>query len=142
MTHQVIVADFPPLYDEIANAFCLHGRTDLVFSWGDCAYNPHGLEIPAEIRVHEAIHGQRQGSGQQVLDWWRRYIEDPNFRLREEVYAHRAEYRWLVGNGNRRQRRRALKSVAAKLASPLYGPVCTAASARSFLEANHERNDH
>ena len=132
---QEVVLDFPPLYDEIAAVFRIHERRDVVFSFGRRLYNPHQVTIPADIVAHEAIHGARQGIGAEVIDWWKRYMEDQPFRLVEEVYAHRAEYQWLIEHCARRRRRRALKQVAARLASPLYGGLVTAAQARKLLKA-------
>ena len=130
------IFDFPPLYEEIAAVFRIHERRDIVFSFGPCLYNPHQVEIPTDIVAHEAIHGMRQGSGDDILDWWKRYMEDPTFRLVEEAHAHRVEYRWLLEHGTRRERRRALKRVAAKLASPLYGGLVTSSEARKLLKAD------
>ena len=131
---QEVVHDFPPIYSEIAAVFRIHERRDIIFSFGSCIYNPHGVWIAPEIAVHEAIHGVRQGTGQQVLDWWQRYMESQSFRLTEEIYAHRAEYRWLCENGDRRERRRACKRIANKLASPLYGQMITPGAARKALK--------
>ena len=133
---QEIICEFPPIYPKIAETFNLHGRRDVVFSFGALLYNPHGLFIPNEILKHEAVHGERQGEGvEDVLNWWQRYIEDSLFRFVEEAHAHRAEYRWLAVHAGRRDRRRAVKQVAAKLASPLYGNLVTPAQARKVLEA-------
>ena len=133
---QEVVCDFPPLYDEIAAVFRIHERRDVVFSFGSIMYNPYALPLPDEIVVHEAVHGDRQGRGDKVLDWWKRYMEDPAFRLTEEVYAHRAEYRWLLGHGNRKQRRQACKRVAGRLASPTYGRLTTTKKASRLLKAD------
>ena len=71
--------------------------------------------------MHEAVHGIRQKEFG-VEDWWDRYIEDKAFRYHEEMLAHRAEYLSMIRDGsNRNMRRMALKQVAKRLASPLYG---------------------
>ena len=132
---QEIVLDFPPIYSEIAAVFRIHECRDVVFSFGPRLYNPYGLTIATEILAHEAIHGVRQRTGDHVLDWWKRYMEEPKFRLAEEAQAHRAEYRWLLAHGARKQRRKALKQVAIKLASPLYGRLVNADKARRILKA-------
>jgi len=133
-----IITDFPPLFDEIDAAFHVAGP-DVIYAWGDAIYNPRGLVIPPELIEHEATHGRRQG--RDITGWWRRYIEDPAFRRNEEIFAHVAEYRWLIENGNRSERRQALKRVAEKLASPLYGRLVTPRRARSLLSSAGKRNE-
>ncbi len=133
---QFVVIEFPPLYEEIAAKFRIHERRDVIFSFGSVLYNPYAVYIPDELIAHETIHGGRQGKGEDILDWWQRYIDDPEFRLVEETLAHRAEYQWLLENVNRRHRRRALKQVAAKLASPLYGPMVSVSKAKKLLWEN------
>jgi len=131
---QQIIHEFPPLYSYIADAFRISDRQDVIFSFGPELYNPYGVLISPEVMLHESVHSDRQGRGQDVLDWWERYITDAKFRLEEEVVAHRAEYIWLLTNGNRRERRIASKHIALKLASPIYGPMVTPGMARKLIE--------
>lgn len=127
-----IVIDYPPNFDAIDAAFHVRGKP-VLFAWGSRIYNPRGVIIPPELIAHEAVHGRRQGHD--VEGWWRRYLEDANFRLREEVEAHRAEYQWLLDHAPRRERRAALKQVAARLSGPLYGQMVTPKRARAILAA-------
>lgn len=138
MTHaeQIIVIDYPPIYDEIVAVFRLYDRTDVIFAWGNRVYNPHGLVIPTHLLAHEAVHGGRQGErDDDIRDWWARYMCDRGFRLSEEVLAHRAEYVWLLQHAPRKQRRSALKQVAERLSSPLYGRMTTPPEARRIIAA-------
>ncbi len=132
---QKIVNDYPPLYDEIAAAFRLKVRDPIIFSWGDRLYDPTRMGIPPELIAHEAVHGERQGRGQQILDWWKQYIEDRAFRLAEELPAHCAEYQHVLAHGNRTERRAALRVTAERLAAPLYGRLITPAEAVKALRA-------
>jgi len=130
---QSIVRDFPPNYDEIANAFRIAHRRDVIFSFGAVIYNPFGVRIGAHLFAHEAVHGERQRG--HVEEWWRRYIDDARFRLAEEIPAHQAEYRWFLANGNRAQRRAARTQIATRLASPLYGRLIGRSAAEAMLAA-------
>lgn len=131
---QTIVLDHPPIYDEISSVFRIYDRRDVVFAWGDRIYNPYDVHIPTEILAHEAVHGGRQGTREQdIRDWWKRYMEEVHFRLAEEVHAHRAEYLWLMNHAPRGRRRSALKLVAGKLASPLYGQMLKPAEAKKLI---------
>ncbi|MCH8135387.1 MAG: hypothetical protein IIB77_05340 [Proteobacteria bacterium] len=132
MTQQ-IVNDYPPLYDEIAVAFGLKVRDPIIFSWGDRLYNPTRMEIPPELIAHEAVHAERQGGGQEIIDWWVHYIDSRAFRLAEEIPAHCAEYQHVLAHGNRTERRAALRVTAERLAAPLYGRMITPAEAIKAL---------
>lgn len=125
-----IIHAYPPMIDEIDAAFNVRGQT-VIFAWGDTIYNPARWDIPDSLIAHEEVHGQRQGSD--IEGWWKRYISDPTFRLEEEIVAHRAEYQYVVRTANRPARRRALKQIAQRLCSPLYGKVITFKKARERL---------
>jgi hypothetical protein len=134
---QEIVTDYPPIYDEIASRFDLHPSDSIIFSWGDRIYNPMNVTIGPELIAHEAVHGDRQSNDPgRIKAWWTAYLLDTPFRLSEEMYAHRAEYQWLVNNGNRKQRRSALKHTSNRLAAPLYGSMITPSAAKDILRTH------
>ena len=116
--------------------FRIYDRRDVVFAWGDKLYNPYELAIPGHILAHEAVHGGRQGSREpEIRDWWKQYMESHAFRFAEELAAHRAEYIHLMRNAPRKQRRSALKQVAERLSSPLYGRMVSPSQARKVIAA-------
>lgn len=118
MLEMRIVHDVPPLFDEINARFNVEGKS-VLFAWGDTIYNPQNGKVDAPLLAHEAAHGIRQGKD--IEGWWHRYIEDADFRLDEEVFAHRAEYMArAMGATNRHERRALVVLVAKRLASPLY----------------------
>lgn len=134
---QRIVRDYPPIYPEIAAAFDLEGKLSCfkpIFSWGDLIYNPHGVKLHPCLIAHEAVHGIRQREN--VSGWWRRYIDDPNFRLEEEVLAHVAEYRSRAAGKSRNERRWLMVQTAKRLAAPLYcyDPPVSVQNARVALQ--------
>lgn len=136
---QQIVIDHPPMFDRIDAVFKVKGKP-VIFAWGNRIYNPQNVVIGPELLAHEGVHGHRQHQTKGgAWDWWLRYLDDPEFRLSEEAHAHWAEYHWLFTNGNRQQRKAALKLVAKKLASPMYGTdhhglgLITPALARGLL---------
>ena len=113
-----IVIDFPPIYDEIRSVFPIANR-GVIFAWGNKIYNPNNVYIPLQLIAHERVHGRRQGSD--IDGWWRRYIDEKEFRLAEEILAHIAEMKYLLGpNPNRQMRRQILRSTSKRLANPLY----------------------
>ena len=125
------VFERPPNFDAINAKFRIAGRP-VIFCWGEIIYNPQRVRLTLALRAHEAVHSRRQGDD--IPGWWRRYIDDREFRLAEEIPAHCAEYLKLIEQrGNRQGRRAALKQVANRLSSPLYGGVITAVKARRLL---------
>lgn len=130
-----IVRDFPPNIDAIKAVFPIRGR-GVIFAYGSTIYNPEGRPVPPHLLAHEAVHGKRQGDD--IDGWWEQYLTDPTFRLTEEVAAHVAEYRHIIGIGNRAEKRKALASIAARLAGPLYGRIITLNEAKALLRQSED----
>lgn len=131
-----VVRDVPPIFDEIDAAFQVRGRP-ILYAWGDVIYNPAGIAIPVELVAHEAVHGERQRAD--VRGWWRRYIEEPEFRLAEELPAHVAEFKALCASqsakwvSHRNMRRTYAAHVGKRLAAPLYGGLIKADAAKKII---------
>ena len=125
----LIIRSAPPNYPEIIRVFPQATRQTVIFAYAPNIYAPHSRPVPPELIAHEKVHIARQEAAG-VDRWWARYLVDPEFRYTEEVLAHRAEYRALCEmNDNRHARRSALKSIAKKLAAPLYGNMVSVAQA-------------
>lgn len=125
MTQAIVIAK-PPMFDEIAAAFHLARMPGVIFSWGEAIiFNPSGVHISPALLAHEAVHGARQGLNDAgIRHWWETYIADPEFRLREEMPAHRAEYAAIKGLvKDRNERVRELHHIVNKLCGPLYGKM-------------------
>lgn len=133
----LIKAERPPLFEEICRRFPLANQPGVIFAWGDTIYNPSGNPIGPEIMAHESVHGARQVDGTNVVEWWSNYLLDPGFRLREEVFAHVAEYAVVSSGRGRNERRALLTYVARRLADPLYcyKPGLTIEQAKRLLKS-------
>lgn len=129
-----VVRDYPPNYEAIAARFPVIRGKPILFAWGDRIYNPRGGIVSSALQAHEAVHGRRQGAD--IEGWWERYLEDDRFRFEEELAAHRAEYEYLIqeGAGNRQARRSAMRIVARRLASPMYGRLATRSEIETLLK--------
>ncbi|MFA6267668.1 MAG: hypothetical protein WC670_18370 [Pseudolabrys sp.] len=130
---------FPPMYSEIHRVFNVRGKP-ILFAWGDTIFAPPpaGPLTPA-LHAHEGVHGLRQmAHSGGPAGWWRAYIDDPRFRLFEEVPAHQAEYRWHELHSGRHGRDQALESIARRLSSPLYGSLVTFEQAKKLLSERAE----
>jgi hypothetical protein len=135
----MVLRERPPNFDKIFAAFPGAGSPGVIFAYGGFIFAPGDVAVPPEIVAHERVHLERQGYEQDA--WWDRYIADPQFRLDEEIVAHRAEYREFARrHGNPTRRTIALQEIAAKLAAPLYGGLISVADARQeILKGAKER---
>lgn len=128
----VVLRERPPNFDKILAAFPGASAPGVIFAYGGFIYAPGDVGVSLELRAHERVHLLRQGYEQDA--WWDRYIAEPQFRLEEEILAHRAEYREFARrHGNPTRCAIALQDIAAKLASPLYGALVTLADARKEI---------
>jgi hypothetical protein len=118
---KVIVAR-PPNFKEINDKFHVAGLP-VIFTWGPFIFNPENTKVTRELHAHEEIHSEQQGlEDSKILDWWDRYIVHPEFRLSQEIPAHRAEYKaFCKRHGASFARAKYLNHAARRLASPLYG---------------------
>lgn len=136
-----VVQALPPMFDEIDAAFHVRGRA-VIFAWGDTIYNPAGIAVSAELHAHEVVHGVRQEQHPgNVEGWWRRYIDEPEFRFDEELPAHVAEFKSICDqqrprwHSERNMRRTIAAHVARKLSAPLYGSLISLEDAKRRILA-------
>lgn len=131
-----VIVDKPPMFEEIAAVFPLARNPLVVFTWGYTIYAPGGPHLSDAIVEHERVHARQQEREGGPESWWRKYLVDPEFRMNEELPAHRAEYRELIkGEKDRNRRAQHLHHVAAKLAGPLYGSAISIFTARKRILA-------
>lgn len=130
-----IVHKRPPNWDRIIKVFPqVEGMRGIVFAYGDHLCNPDAVTIQPEIMAHEIVHGCRQKDD--PAGWWERYLEDPQFRLKEELQAHKAELAAVNLNVKDRNRRaRNLAVTAKRLSAPLYGGIIRYSDALCLLRA-------
>ena len=131
----------PPNYEEILSVFPMAYRIETIFAYAPDIYVPSGKPLSEALVAHESVHIERQTAyhGEQgigVKGWWRHYLADVQFRYEEELLAHRAEYLHMIQNATCRQMRRsALKQVATRLASQLYGGLVSKQQAMEAIAA-------
>lgn len=128
----MIKHEYPPNLAQIEAAFGPIGPT-VIFTYAPDIYVPNGGSLSKPLVAHEEVHLRQQGDDPDP--WWDRYLADPEFRFREELEAHRAEWetaRPLIRDRNRRAL--FLNAIARRLASPLYGSLVTFREARHAIE--------
>lgn len=128
----IIKFEFPPNYAEIDAKFkltALKATVDVrpVFAYAPYCYNPYREPLGEEIMQHEATHILRQNGD--PIGWWRKYIDDQEFRLDEELPAHVIEYHVRIRQAEKREtfgrpeRRAIMNLMATRLCHQLYGYV-------------------
>lgn len=116
---KVLIAQ-PPNLAEIDAVFPNRGA-GVIYAFGQTIYNPGDVTIPNFLFAHEGAHGRRQMSVFGIDLWWRRYLDDADFRYDEEVIGHAAEYLSLTNGENDRNRKaRLMISTAGRLLAPFY----------------------
>lgn len=137
----IVKVERPPNFDAIAAAFPMAHTKGGMFAYGDSLYLPGGGDIPPAIQFdHEPVHGRRQ-LAMGVDTWWQSYIDDPAFRLTEEILAHRAEYQWWLTSPEGRKQVPGFRSkadwmliqIAQRLSGPLYGKLIGMAEAKRLI---------
>lgn len=126
----LVVVGFPPNIDEIRER--LNPGPSTVFAYGDRIYCPSGADLPPNLIVHEQTHFDQQRNAGGPDAWWRRYLDDPEFRLDQELEAYRAQYAALAGLP-RPERRRYLAHFCKTLASSMYGGLVSKEQARALI---------
>jgi len=122
-----IIHERPPNFEDIVKVFPMADNYGVIFAFNGAIYSPSGYDIPYPLIKHEEVHCERQGGTEAgSIEWWHRYLKSTDFRYAEELVAHRAEYLACIETAtNRNMKRKALKFVAKRLASPLYGNMVT-----------------
>lgn len=126
-----VVKGLPPNFADIVAVFPAAAGIDTIFTYGQTVYVPSGNTLTRALEIHEGVHMAQQSDPE---SWWKRYLVDPEFRLDQELPAHRAEYRaFKIMYNDRNEQNRYLHAVASRLASPLYGGLLTVSKARKEI---------
>lgn len=127
-----VIKGWPPNAALISKKFDLIGFNP-VFTYGDKLYNPTGLEISKDLMIHEEVH-EKQQKILGIEQWWVMYLDNPTFRLEQEVEAYKAQYQFLKTVFNRKGRFTALNVLADNLSSKLYGNLISKSTAKELID--------
>lgn len=121
MNIEVHYGELPPNYDKIVAAIPAAGESrEAIFCYGSKVYAPFiDKGVGPELVAHEFVHAKRQGDDPE--GWWDRYLVDVQFRLDEELAAHKAEYAYIAAHNSRPYRRHMMTVIAKRLSGPIYG---------------------
>lgn len=127
------VKGFPPNIKEINNVLPTKGKSRVIYTYGDTVYIPNGEPLSDDLEVHESVHVVQQAEmGADV--WWKRFLDEPEFRLSQELEAYRAQWLFIKVNKNRKIKRAMFKHIVDSLSSPTYGNMVTRIEAEELLE--------
>lgn len=106
----------------------------VIISYGNKIYAPNKT-LSTDLMVHELVHCERQGFNEvQAERWWKKYIDDKDFRLKEEVVAYRQQYKFACNIfKDRNKRYKILFMLASHLSSPTYGSLTTQKEAEQLI---------
>ena len=122
-----VVIGFPPNYVAIRHALGRPPET-AIYCWEDAVYNPGRIFVTDQLLAHEAVHSAQQAK-LGAENWWSVYLRSVEFRFGQELPAHVAE--WLAFPDAERDAE--LEPIAARLASKLYGRMCSKMEARRLI---------
>ena len=132
-----ILKDWPPNIRAIRAVLPVSERN--IFAWGGIIYNPGGGPLSSELIKHEEVHFAQQRALDRwwrsgVKAWWKRFLRDPEFRLDQEIPAHRAEYdEFCRKNRDRNKRSRYLSLLGSRLSAEMYGSLLSHAEAMKAI---------
>lgn len=131
-----IITDYPPNYKEIEKVFSL-GDLHPVFTYGDTIYNPHECALPEHLLVHERVHAYQQGI--KPKEWWKKYLQDPEFRFEQELEAYQAQYKFAAKQTkDRNNLAKFLDQLAEDLSGPMYGNLVMKTIAKNMIANVHK----
>lgn len=94
-----VVFENPPNIGRIRQF--LNPPKGVVYAYNPSIYNPDSIDMWPDLEEHEKVHFKQQGNDPDF--WWERYLQDPQFRLEQEVeaYAHQLNYFKEKGANNK-----------------------------------------
>ena len=98
-----IKVENPPMLESILAAGMIPNLQTTIFTYGDTIYNPGDNELPDHLIEHEDTHSKQQGDDPDA--WWLRYVNDPYFRLQQEIEAYVNQYKFICKQVTDRNKR-------------------------------------
>ena len=67
-------------------------------------------------------------------EWWDKYLDDPQFRLEQEIEAYQNQYQYAKEHYPRNKRKFTLKETAKALSGKMYGNLVTFEEAKDLIQ--------
>src|SRR3990167_5224922 len=126
-----VLYENPPNIKQIGAVFTVNDTT--VFTYGNVVYNPNKCPLDIPIMTHEEMHSRQQGDDPE--GWWKKYLEDVEFRITQEVAAYQVQF-WFQCKiiKNRDLRALNLTRLAQTLSGGMYGCTMPLAEAKRLIK--------
>lgn len=123
---------FPPNYKAIKAK--LSPMANTVYTYGDTIYAP-GIPyaLAPDLLVHEETHEIQQGND--PAGWWETYLNDAEFRFKQELKAYQNQYKYFLKHNNRQEAFIFLDLLAQDLSGPIYGNVVSYKTALQLIKS-------
>lgn len=127
----MIKYETPPNWNEIRDHFPVEWG-DVICTYGENIYTARPISM-FKI-VHESVHVKQQ-TDMDKDEWWNNYFEDPQFRLKQELEAYRAEIKEIKKKVKDREiRYKMIRDVILDVSSPMYGGIISYEEAKKLLQ--------
>ena len=129
-----ITKELPPkwIYDACVKQFGANFLKGDVFAGDNEIHCAYPELLPDDVVAHEELH-MKQHVQYGFKYWWEQYLEDPEFRLAQEIEAYQAQYQYMVEHYNSKHRKFLLKRIAHDLSGKLYGNLITFEEAKDAI---------
>ena len=84
-----------------------------------------------DLYEHEMTHIKQQGDDPE--GWWKKYLEDPEFRFSQELSAYGNQWQYVKLNYSDNKMLLLLNHMARTLASPMYGSLVSEEKAKELI---------
>jgi hypothetical protein len=122
--------DYPQFYSQIKHYLPM--LEDSWYTVGNVIYNPKNYYLTPDAIRHEMKHSEQQSEYQKgeswiiklprtrVKEWWNRFLQDPAFRLSQDLPAYQVQLWELETVLDERKLKEMRRLFAKDLNSPLY----------------------
>ena len=134
MNKTLIVNTIPPIYQTLHDKFKVEWDRGLVIAYFPNIHTKNGSLSP-DLQAHERTHlYQQEKFPGGVSEWWKKYIDEPAFRLQEETMAYFVQVDYIKKNVIGRNLRRALIKHIVTSFVTMYGGIITKEQAKVVLK--------
>lgn len=114
--------------------FKVDWESNVVFTYGDVISTSRGV-MTEDLLYHEGHHVTQQKEYGGADEWWKEYLENPQFRFEQELECYRKQYQWVVKNiENRQVVFSALTHYARSLSGEMYGSIVSFNEAMKLIK--------
>ena len=103
----------------------------VIFVFNQKIYTRYPLS--EHLIVHEETHIQQQGNLLGSIKWVMMYMLSASFRLRQELEAYRAQYKYIFKHSNRNEANTLLLRISKDLSSEMYGDIISFDEAKRLI---------